>query len=250
MKLNIANPFTGAQKMLDIEDESKLRSLYDKRLTAEVDGNALGEEFKGYIFKITGGNDKQGFGMKHGVLVPGRVRLLMTPGDSCFRGYGRRNGERCRKSVRGCIVSPDIAALNLVIVKQGRNPIPGLTDRELPRLRVPKRASKIRKLFQLSNYENVLAYSKTLGREIPRKNDPQKKRNKTVKVQRLVTSLTLQRKRARFATKRNRLERSRDQAIEFHEILKQHIKEQRLRKSESVAKKKAAIKASQVSKYI
>jgi len=24
----------------------------------EVDGQVLGEEFKGYIFKITGGNDK------------------------------------------------------------------------------------------------------------------------------------------------------------------------------------------------
>lgn len=43
----------------------------------EVDGEVLGEEFKGYIFKITGGNDKQGFPMKQGVLVNGRVRLLM-----------------------------------------------------------------------------------------------------------------------------------------------------------------------------
>ena len=66
-----------------------------------------------------GGQDKQGFPMKQGVLVPGRVSLLMKPGDSCFRGYGRRNGERRRKSVRGCIVSPDLSVLNLMIVKQG-----------------------------------------------------------------------------------------------------------------------------------
>lgn len=43
----------------------------------EVDGEVLGEEYKGYIFRITGGNDKQGFTMKQGVLVNGRVRLLM-----------------------------------------------------------------------------------------------------------------------------------------------------------------------------
>ena len=43
----------------------------------EIDGEVLGEEFKGYIFKITGGNDKQGFPMKQGVLVNGRVRLLL-----------------------------------------------------------------------------------------------------------------------------------------------------------------------------
>jgi hypothetical protein len=40
-----------------------------------------------------GGNDKQGFGMKQGVLTNQRVRLLMSPGQQCFRGYGRRNGQ-------------------------------------------------------------------------------------------------------------------------------------------------------------
>jgi len=43
----------------------------------EIDGEVLGDEFKGYIFRITGGNDKQGFPMKQGVLVNGRVRLLL-----------------------------------------------------------------------------------------------------------------------------------------------------------------------------
>ena len=79
------------------------------------------QEFKGYVFKIMGGQDKQGFPMKQGVLVPGRVQLLMKPGDSCFRGFGRRKGERRRKSVRGCIVSQDLSVLNLMIVKAGRS---------------------------------------------------------------------------------------------------------------------------------
>ena len=43
----------------------------------EIDGEVLGDEYKGYIFRITGGNDKQGFPMKQGVLVNGRVRLLL-----------------------------------------------------------------------------------------------------------------------------------------------------------------------------
>jgi len=38
------------------------------------------QEFKGYVFKITGGCDKQGFPMKQGVLTPGRVRLLLHRG--------------------------------------------------------------------------------------------------------------------------------------------------------------------------
>jgi len=53
------------------------RAFYDRRMGQEIEGSVLGEEFKGYIFKITGGNDKQGFPMKQGVLVNGRVRLLL-----------------------------------------------------------------------------------------------------------------------------------------------------------------------------
>ena len=48
---------------------------------------------QGYVLKITGGQDKQGFAMKQGVLTNGRVRLLMSPGDQGFRGHGRRSGE-------------------------------------------------------------------------------------------------------------------------------------------------------------
>jgi hypothetical protein len=60
-----------------------------------------------------------------GVLTNGRVRLLMSAGQQGFRGNGRRKGERRRKSVRGCIVSPDLASLNLVIVKKGEADLPG-----------------------------------------------------------------------------------------------------------------------------
>jgi small subunit ribosomal protein S6e len=42
----------------------------------EVNGEALGDEYKGYVFRITGGNDKQGFTMKQGILVNGRSRIL------------------------------------------------------------------------------------------------------------------------------------------------------------------------------
>lgn len=37
----------------------------------------ISQEFKGYVFKIMGGQDKEGFPMKQGVLTNGRVRLLM-----------------------------------------------------------------------------------------------------------------------------------------------------------------------------
>jgi ribosomal protein S6E (S10) len=44
--LNISNPATGAQKLVDIEDERKLRPFMDKRISAEVDASCLGNEWK------------------------------------------------------------------------------------------------------------------------------------------------------------------------------------------------------------
>lgn len=59
--------------------------------------------------------------------------------------------------MRGCIVSSDLSVLNLVIVKKGEQELPGLTDEEKPRVRGPKRASKIRKMFNLSKVRRVHA---------------------------------------------------------------------------------------------
>lgn len=132
------------------------RIFYDKKMSQEVAADPLGEEFKGYVFRITGGNDKQGFPMKQGVLLPSRVKLLLSDGHSCYRP--RRTGERKRKSVRGCIVGSDIAVLSLVIVKQGENSLPGLTENVLPKRLGPKRATKIRRFFNLSKEDDVRKY--------------------------------------------------------------------------------------------
>lgn len=120
---------------------------------AEVPGDSVGDEFKGYIFKITGGNDKQGFPMKQGVMHPTRVRLLLADGHSCYRA--RRTGERKRKSVRGCIVAMDLSVLAVSIVKQGDSDIPGVTDVVHPKRLGPKRATKIRKFFSLTKDDDV-----------------------------------------------------------------------------------------------
>ena len=49
--------------------------------------------------------------------IVGRVRLLLSAGHSCYRP--RRDGERKRKSVRGCIVDANLSVLALVVVKKG-----------------------------------------------------------------------------------------------------------------------------------
>merc|ERR1711912_187904 len=141
----------------------------------------------GYVFRISGGNDKQGFPMKQGILLNHRVRILFKKGMSCYRE--RRKGCRKRKSVRGCIVGPDLATLQLAVAKKGAEDIPGLTDESKPRRLGPKRAANIRKLFNLEKKDDVKQF--VVRRQV--KEDGKKR--KAPKIQRLVTSSMLQRKR-------------------------------------------------------
>jgi len=234
MKLNISYPPTGCQKVVDIDDEKKYRIFYEKRLSQEVEGDALGDEFKGYIFKITGGNDKQGFPMKQGVITNTRVRLLLGKNTSCYRP--RRSGERKRKSIRGCIVGSDISALHLVIIKKGSGELPGLTDKYIPRRLGPKRASKIRKLFNLSKKDDVRKY--VIRRELPVK-EGKKKRTKAPKIQRLVTPRVLQHKRQRLALTKHRAQKSKQDAAEYVKLVAQRNKEAKEKRQQTLSKKRS-----------
>ena len=119
------------------------RPFFDKRIAQEVPADSLGDEWKGYVFRITGGNDKQGFPMVQGIMQNKRVRLLLSKGlpaapqhraphppatgQKSYRQ--RRTGERKRKSVRGCIVDANLSVLNVAVVKKGEGEIEGLTGR-------------------------------------------------------------------------------------------------------------------------
>jgi small subunit ribosomal protein S6e len=49
MKLNISYPANGTQKLLEVEEDRKLRVFMDKRMGNEVPGDSLGDEWKGYV---------------------------------------------------------------------------------------------------------------------------------------------------------------------------------------------------------
>lgn len=228
MKLNISYPANGSQKLIEIDDERRVRVFYEKRMGQEVPGDSVGDEFKGYVFKVTGGNDKQGFPMKQGVLLPNRVKLLLSKGSSCYRP--RRTGERKRKSVRGCIVGSDLAVLSLAIVKQGETEIAGLTDVTHPKRLGPKRATKIRKFFNLTKDDDVRKY--VIRREIPPKVEGKKTFSKAPKIQRLVTPQRLQHKRHRIALKRRRAEAAKDAANEYTQLLAKRVAEEKSKRTE------------------
>merc|ERR1719199_447088 len=81
--------------------------------------------------------------MMQGVLCPDRVRLLLKKGSKCYRQ--RRTGEKKREQQ-----------------------IPGLTDEEKPIRLGPKRVSKIRKLFNLTENDDVRKF--VVRRKITTKN--------------------------------------------------------------------------------
>uniref|UniRef100_A0A6T6CX43 40S ribosomal protein S6 n=1 Tax=Compsopogon caeruleus TaxID=31354 RepID=A0A6T6CX43_9RHOD len=240
MKLNISNPMTGCQKMYEVDDERRLRAFYDKRIAQEVEGEHVAEEFDGYVLRITGGQDKQGFAMKQGVLTPNRVQLLMHKGVVGLRGYGMRKGERKRKSVRGCVVSHDISVLHLAIVRKGKEEVEGLTDKVIPRRLGPKRASKIRKLFNLAKDDDVRKY--VVRREIPSKKEGGKGRTKSAKIQRLVTPLTIQRKRRRKSMKKKAALKSKAEAAEYEKLVAQRAREARDSRRLTSSKRKSVSK--------
>lgn len=192
----------------------------------EIEGEALGEEFNGYLFKITGGNDKQGFPMKQGVLVNGRVRLLLKKKTTTYRP--RRTGERKRKSVRGCICGPDLAVIQLRITKKGDKEVAGLTDSERPRRLGPKRASTIRKVFALRNdkaSKKVDDVRKYIVRREIKKGD--KTFYKSPKIQRLITEKRIRRKVLLKKAKLSAFKLSKEKKAAYDKVLSQYIKERK-----------------------
>lgn len=97
--------------------------------------------------------------MKQGVLTKNKVRLLLAPGSTGYRC--KREGTSMRKSVRGCIIGPDITSINLILLSKGNKEIAGLTDVKKDNRLGPKRANKIRKLFAIPKHsDNIGAKNK------------------------------------------------------------------------------------------
>jgi len=212
-----------------------MRVFWDKKIANEVDADSLGDEWKGYRLKITGGNDKQGFPMMQGVLVNNRVRLLLDKNSKCYRP--RRPGERRRKSIRGCIVGPDLAVLSLIITKKGEADIPGLNE-ELPQRLGPKRASKIRKLFNLTRKDDVRKY--VVRRKLAGK--PETHKGKAPKIQRLITPAVIHRRKKRVSLQKQSREKSRKEANDYAKLLAKRRKAARDKRQALISKRRSSVR--------
>lgn len=109
-------------------------------------------------------------------------------------------------------------------IAAGEGEIEGLTDSQVPRRLGPKRASKIRRLFNLSKNDDVREY--VIKRAYPEKEKNGKKvqRIKTPKIQRLVTPQRIQRKRKRVSLKLQRRVKNREEAAQYQKVLAKYAK--------------------------
>merc|ERR1719446_977995 len=131
---------------------------------------------------------------------------------SCYRE--RRSGVRKRKSLRGCVVGPDLAGLNLILVRKGDEELAGITDDQQPRRLGPKRASNIRKLFSLEKEDDVRKF--VVRRPIePKEGKKGKGTTKAPKIQRLVTKQLLRKKRDARKTLRAKMVSSKARKAEY-----------------------------------
>ncbi|CAE7917855.1 rps6 [Symbiodinium sp. KB8] len=148
----------------------------------------------------------------------------------------RRTGERKRKSVRGCIVGPDLAVLNLLVTQTGESEVVGLTDEASaqPARLGPKRANHIRQLFNLTKEDDVRKY--VMSREVKQKNG--KTTTKRPKIQRLITPKTLARKRARMAAKEAQRVKSIKEAEAYEALRSKRLAERKERKSSRKSSRK------------
>lgn len=200
----------------------------------------MGDDYKGYVFKITGGNDKQGFFMKQGIMHAGRTRILFKKAGKGFNP--RRTGYRRRRSVRGCICGPDLAVIQLRIIKKGEKDIAKVTDVDRPNRLGKKRANRIRAFFNLDKKkDDVRDYvvSRKVEKQCTDKSGEKKDRvyYKAPKIQRLITEKRLRRKTVLKRTKLDAYKASKEQKQKYEKLMSQYVKE---RKAAAASERKAA----------
>jgi len=118
--------------------------------------------------------------------------------------------------------------------------VPGLTDVQIPRRLGPKRASNIRKLFNLTKEDDVRKY--VIRRKFESKTG--KKNDKAPKIQRLVTPRVLHHKREILAAKAAQREKVKREAAEYSRLHAQRVKEQKERRASELAKRRSSRKSS------
>ena len=110
--------------------ESEAEELIGKTLHDKIEGKELLADLSDYEFEITGASDKAGFTSMKEIEGVGLKKMFLRYGKGMKKrskreGKKKRSdytpkGLRLRRTVRGKVISPDIAQINLKILKVGK----------------------------------------------------------------------------------------------------------------------------------
>ncbi len=115
-KVIVSDPQAGTSKVVELE-EARAALFIGRRLGETLDGSAV--DLPAHTVQILGGSDKDGVPMIGNVHGGVRRRVVLTDGV----GFNAtKKGERRRKTVRGNIITDEIAQLNLKIVERPAKP--------------------------------------------------------------------------------------------------------------------------------
>ena len=111
-KVVVSDPETGKANTVEVE-ESRATPLIGRSIGDSIDGSIIG--LSGHKILITGGTDKAGFPMRPDVHGGVKSKILVGGGV----GYKpKHKGIRQRKTIRGNIITNDIAQINIKIIEK------------------------------------------------------------------------------------------------------------------------------------
>ncbi|MBU5575146.1 MAG: 30S ribosomal protein S6e [Candidatus Aenigmatarchaeota archaeon] len=108
VKIVVSDPKT--RKSVQIEKD--ITPFLNLKIGDTFDGNLIGAS--GFLLKITGGSDKDGFPMRPDFIGTARKRLLLSSGPG-FKPW--KKGLRKRKTVHGNTIDNTIAQINCKVIK-------------------------------------------------------------------------------------------------------------------------------------
>ena len=114
-KVIVSDPQAGTSKVVELE-EARAASFIGRRVGETMDGSVV--DLPAHTVQILGGSDKDGVPMRGNVHGGVRRRVVLSGGA----GFSpKKKGERKRKTVRGNIITDEIAQINMKITERPAN---------------------------------------------------------------------------------------------------------------------------------
>ncbi len=111
-KVIVSDPQAGTSKVVELE-EARASPFIGRKLGETLDGAVV--DLPAHKVQLLGGSDKDGVPMRSNV-HGGVRRAVVLSGGAGFKPH--KKGERRRKTVRGDIITDEIAQINMKIVER------------------------------------------------------------------------------------------------------------------------------------